>query len=189
MKEGQTGQAGDLSFDIALWVPWWITEQIWSDAAGTYIVQGVGDLCEVDGTVIECFPLLSKDEVVQKVAEDPEFKADWHKVRAGVVAASKKALAKQMFVESLSYTGYEMSRKMAFAHEGEYNQKVGIQLGSPGCTAERITLFGYGRNKVPAPGALLEFAELPPNVLFEKVKVFSGSNRGIRTELLNPANT
>ena len=188
---GRLGSLGALGsfFDIALWVPWWVTEQICSDADGSYIVQAVGDLCETDGTTMEIWPMLTKDEVVQKVVEDPEFKADWQKVRAGVAAAEKKAFLKQQFVESRAWTGYEISRKMAFVHEGEFNTKVGVQLGGPGCTAERITLHGYGRNKVPVVGAVLEFNELPSNVQFEKVKVFSGADRVTRAELLNPGNT
>ena len=93
------------------------------------------------------------------------------------------------FVEGNSWTGFEMSRKMAFVHELEYNAKVGSVLGSPECTAERIMMPGYNRNAASVPGTLLEFDELPPNVKYEKIRVFSGTDRRLRSEYLNPQNT
>ena len=39
------------------------------------------------------------------------------KVRGGVVAAEKKVFLRLHFVEGNSWTGFEMSRKMAFVHE------------------------------------------------------------------------
>ena len=166
-----------------------MSEQVWSSADNTYITQAVGDMCETDGTVMEVYPLLSKDEFVLSVKQDPQFKDGWNKVRGGVVAVEKKAFMKLNFVEGNSWTGFEMSRTMAFVHELEYNAKVGSVLGSPECTAERIMMPGYNRNAASVPGTLLEFDELPPNVKYEKIRVFSGTDRRLRSEYLNPQNT
>ena len=42
----------------------------YSSAANDYIEQAVGDLCCVDGQVCECFPLMSVQEVVDKLSID-----------------------------------------------------------------------------------------------------------------------
>ena len=138
---------------------------------------------------MEVYPLLSKEEFVLSVKQDPQFKDGWQQVCGGAVAAEKKAFLKLHFVEGNSWTGFEMSRKMAFVHELEYNAKVGCVLGGPECTAERIMLPGYSRNAASVPGTLMEFEDLPPNVKFEKVWVFSGTDRRLRSQHLNPQNT
>ena len=61
-----------------------MTEQVWSSADNTYTTQAVGDMCETDGTVMEVYSVLSKDEFVLSVKQDPQFKDGWNKVRGGL---------------------------------------------------------------------------------------------------------
>ena len=133
---------------------------------------------------MDVWPMLTREVILLKLEGESDFRKLYENVREMVRARPDPT--REQRVSAHQFVGVRMIRRVAFVTADEYKLKIGGSLGEPGYPA-LVSLAGYDRTV--REGCILEIADLPDNILFEEVEIFSESGRMFEIELLNASMT
>lgn len=162
----------------------WFTLASVMGAAGVVEEQAMGDFCWVCGTAAEVWPLKSKQEVVEQMESDINFKREFLTVAAGVEKA-EHSLLRQQDVLGLKASGVRVLYTLAVVPEEVFAIHFSCALGTPGLTAKRVTI--RGPEGQPMTGTFMQLWELPPNLPHYRVEYYGSQERQLCDVLLGRA--
>ena len=150
----------------------------------TIIVDGVSeeipvnDLCWVCGTSCEVWPLMSKADVLEKLA-DPKFKMEFATVRTGVSQAQLK-LFRQQDVLSTQGVGLKVIFRCAFVTSDVFAVHMKIPLSAS--NAKEVKLNSPDNGELA--GCLMNWDDIPERGLPHYIVEFYSFNRRSIDEFL-----
>ena len=171
-------------------VRWFAYNRVWHEAKSVYVQIPDGDICWTDGATAETFPnYKDKKELLNEILTNSEMKSEFDLTRKGVVAAEVHFIRRPEYVRSTTTVGRRIVRKLAFVTETEFKRVFKIELGTPGLNAKRVDGMPTYEGGEGEPGTLLEIKNLPPDLNFEVVELYSQNVREHFVELLGPTLT